>query len=132
MRKTSSDLAAVAARSDEGMWASPTRPRVEPRWAHGIGMPISHPSPLFYVVAVAALAAVATLASVATLAAVAAALGCSCGFTLGIPVTVAGSQWEKKNVRNAEAAAEAAAEAVAEAAAAAAAAAAVDAIRIEP
>ena len=65
MRKTSSDLAAVAARSDEGMWASPTRPRVEPRWAHGIGMPISHPSPLFYVVAVAALAAVATLASVA-------------------------------------------------------------------
>ena len=39
---------------------------------------------------------------------------------------------EKKNVRNAEAAAEAAAEAVAEAAAAAAAAAAVDAIRIEP
>ena len=43
-----------------------------------------------------------------------------------------GSQWDKKNVRNAEAAAEAAAEAVAEAAAAAAAAAAVDAIRIEP
>jgi len=42
------------------------------------------------------------------------------------------SLWEKKNVRNAEAAAEAAAEAVAEAAAAAAAAAAVDAIRIEP
>ena len=43
-------------------------------------------------------------------------------------MTVAGSQWEKKNVRNAEAAAEAAAEAVAKAAAAAA----VDAIRIEP
>ena len=40
------------------------------------------------------------------------------------------SLWEKKNVRNAEAAAEAAAEAVAKAAAAAAAA--VDAIRIEP
>ena len=84
MRRTSSDLAAVAARSDEGMWASPTRPRVEPGWAHGIGMPISHPSPLFHVVAVATLAAVATFASVATLAAVAAALGCSCGFTLGI------------------------------------------------
>ena len=84
VRRTSSDLAAVAARSDEGMWASPTRPRVEPGSAHGIGMPISHASPLFHVVAVATLAAVATFASVATLAAVAAALGCSCGFTLGI------------------------------------------------
>ena len=42
------------------------------------------------------------------------------------------SLWEKKNVRNAEAATETAADAAAEAAAAAAAAAAVDAIRIEP
>ena len=86
MRRTSSDLAAVAARSDEGMWASPTRPRVEPGSAHGMDRS-SDPSPLFHVVAVA------TLAAVAILAAVAAALGCSCGFTLPavrIAVTFAG------------------------------------------
>ena len=77
------------------MLACPTRSRVEPGWTeglqdlHGIGRSgdscgRSGALPLFHVVAVA------------TLAAVAAALGCSCGFTLGIPVTVAGSQWEKE------------------------------------
>ena len=68
--RTSSDLAAVAARSDEGMWAGPTRPRVEPGSAHGMDRS-SDPSPLFHVVAVAILAAVVSGDS-----------GRSCGVTL--------------------------------------------------